>query len=421
MTLRKKIALLAVPGLLVAAAFTFAFVNAPANTLTFDVNPSIELVTNRLDDVIEINPLNDDAEALLKDYSPIDRDLEDVVNDLVDRMILTGYISGGQDNLVMITVQDNQANEALVDRVNKMIAAFLENKQIEATIVNKRLDVARDELNKDGISSGKLAVIETLLADDDRLSREALSEMKVSELVAVAKALDLKPSTLFDAVLDDDDFDDDDFDLDDDFSLDDDSDLNDDIDDDDSDLNDDSNNDDSDDDSNLDDDWKDDDHDSSDNDSDDDDDRSDDRNSVSSSPDSVSSASASASVNVTVSENVISADRARTIALNRVSGDIIKLSLDADDDDRPEYDVEILSGNLKYEIEIDAVTGQILKVESESVLNDDDRNELNDDAVLDDSDDDDHDVDEDDIEDDDEHDDDDNDDAENDDSDRDDD
>lgn len=409
MTIRKKIALLAVPGLLVAAAFTFAFVNAPANTLTFDVNPSIELVTNRLDEVIEINPLNDDAEALLEDYSQSDKDLEDVVNDLVDRMILTGYISGGQDNLVMITVQDNQANEALVDRVNKMIAAFLENKQIEATIVNKRLDVARDELNKDGISSGKLAVIETLLADDDRLSREELSQMKVSELVAVAKALDLRPSTLFDAVLDDDDFDDDDFDLDDDFNLDDNSDLNDDFNDDkDSDLEDDRD-DDSDDDSNLDDDWK-------------DDDRDDDRNSDSSSSDSVSSASAS--VNVTVSENVISADRARTIALNRVSGDIIKLSLDADDDDRPEYDVEILSGNLKYEIEIDAVTGQILKVESESVLNDDDRNEPNDDddAVLDDSDDRDEDDDHDDDDADDDHiNDDDNDDDDNDDSERDDD
>lgn len=409
MTIRKKIALLAVPGLLVAAAFTFAFVNAPANTLTFDVNPSIELVTNRLDDVIEINPLNDDAEALLKDYSPSDRDLEDVVNDLVDRMILTGYISGGQDNLVMITVQDNQANEALVDRVNKMIAAFLENKQIEATIVNKRLDVAREALNKDGISSGKLAVIEALMADDDRLSREVLSEMKVSELVAVAKALDLKPSTLFDVVLDDDDFDGDDFDLDDDFNLDDNSDLNDDFNDDkDSDLEDDRD-DDSDDDSNLDDDWK-------------DDDRDDDRNSDSSSSDSVSSASAS--VNVTVSENVISADRARIIALNRVSGDIIKLSLDADDDDRPEYDVEILSGNLKYEIEIDAVTGQILKVESESVLNDDDRNEPNDDddAVLDDSDDRDEDDDHDDDDADDDHiNDDDNDDDDNDDSERDDD
>lgn len=409
MTIRKKIALLAVPGLLVAAAFTFAFVNAPANTLTFDVNPSIELVTNRLDDVIEINPLNDDAEALLKDYSPSDRDLEDVVNDLVDRMILTGYISGGQDNLVMITVQDNQANEALVDRVNKMIAAFLENKQIEATIVNKRLDVAREALNKDGISSGKLAVIEALMADDDRLSREELSEMKVSELVAVAKALDLKPSTLFDVVLDDDDFDGDDFDLDDDFNLDDNSDLNDDFNDDkDSDLEDDRD-DDSDDDSNLDDDWK-------------DDGRDDDRNSDSSSSDSVSSASAS--VNVTVSENVISADRARIIALNRVSGDIIKLSLDADDDDRPEYDVEILSGNLKYEIEIDAVTGQILKVESESVLNDDDRNEPNDDddAVLDDSDDRDEDDDHDDDDADDDHiNDDDNDDDDNDDSERDDD
>ncbi len=415
MTIRKKIALLAIPSLLAVSAFTFAFLNAPANKITFDVNPSIELTTNRLDDVIEINPLNDDAEVLLKDYSPINRDLEDVVNDLVDRMILTGYISGGQDNLVMITVQDSQANEALVDRVNKTIAAYLENKQIEATVVNQKLDLAWEELNKDGISSGKLAVIETLMADDDHLSKEELSDMKVSELVALAKALDLKPSALFDTVFDND-FDDDNFDLNDDFDLDDDSDF--------------------DNDSDLDDDWDDDDRDDAIDDRDDDDnavnddefedddsddaadmndDSDDDRISVSNSSDSVSSAS----VNVPVSDNVISSDKAKAIALNRVNGDIIKLELDYDDD-QPEYEIKILSGSLNYEIEIDAVTGQILKVESESVL-DDDSDGLNnfddDDAVLNDrddnedddsDDDDDHDDDDDDHNNDDDYDDDDN-------------
>ncbi|MZQ99362.1 MAG: hypothetical protein GT601_16980 [Acidaminobacter sp.] len=390
MTIRKKIALLSIPSLLAVSAFTFAFLNAPANKITFDVNPSIELTTNRLDDVIEIKPLNDDAEALLKDYSPSDRDLEDVVNDLVDRMILTGYISGGQDNLVMITVQDSQANEALVDRVNKTIAAYLENKQIEATVVNQKLDLAWEELNKDGISSGKLAVIETLMADDDHLSKEELSDMKVSELVALAKALDLKPSALFDTVLDDD-FDDDNFDLNDDFDLDDDSDfdndsdLDDDWDDDDRDDAIDDRDDDSDDDDDNavnDDEFEDDD---SDDDADMNDDSDDDRISVSSNSDSVSSAS----VNVPVSDNMISSDKAKAIALNRVNGDIIKLELDYDDDDQPEYEIKILSGSLKYEIEIDAVTGQILKVESESVLDDDSDglNNFDDDAVLNDRDD----------------------------------
>ncbi|SCZ79013.1 PepSY domain-containing protein [Acidaminobacter hydrogenoformans] len=341
MTIKRKLSLLAIPGLLAASAFTFAFLNAPANTLTVDVNPSIELTTNRLDKVVEINPLNNDARSLLEGYTPSDRDLDDVVNDLVDRMILTGYITGGQDNVVMISVQDEAADQKLVDRVNKAIAAYLENKQIEATIVNKKLDIAREALNKDGVSSGKLAVVEALMNSDDSLSKEALADMKISELVALAKDLNIKPSTLFEAVLDrDDDFDD--FDLDDDF----------------------------DDDAYKDADDKDDQDDDRDDVWDDDQDDRDDRDDNWEKSDKPADDSSSASIKVTISDNVISAERARTIALQKVNGEIIKLALD-DDDDRMEYEVEILSNGIKYEMEIDAVTGSILEFESEAVFDDD--------------------------------------------------
>lgn len=368
MTIKRKLSLIAIPGLLAASAFTFAFLNAPANTLTVDVNPSIELTTNRLDKVVEINPLNDDARSLLDGYTPSDRDLDDVVNDLVDRMILKGYITGGQDNVVMISVQDEESDQKLVDRVNKAIAVYLENKQIEATIVNKKLDMAREALNKDGVSSGKLAVVEALMRSDDTLSKETLADMKISELVALAKDLNIKPSTLFEAVLDgDDDFDD--FDLDD--VLDDDFD----------------------DDAYDDDDEKDDQDDALDDERDDDrdDDKDDHDNNWEKSSSNTIDDSTSASVKVTISDNVISAERARTIALQKVNGEIIKLALD-DDDDRMEYEVEILSNGIKYEMEIDAVTGNILEFESEADFDDneawDDEDEDEDDDKDDDRDDD---------------------------------
>lgn len=364
MTIKRKLSLLAIPGLLAASAFTFAFLNAPASTLTVDVNPSIELTTNRLDKVVEINPLNSDARSLLEGYTPRDRDLDNVVNDLVDRMILTGYITGGQDNVVMISVQDEEADQKLVDRVNKAIAAYLENKQIEATIVNKKLDIAREALNKDGVSSGKLAVVEALMRSDDTLSKETLADMKISELVALAKDLNIKPSTLFEAVLDgDDDFDD--FDLDD--VLDDDFD----------------------DDAYDDDDEKDDQDDALDDERDDDrdDDKDDHDNNWEKSSSNTIDDSTSASVKVTISDNVISAERARTIALQKVNGEIIKLALD-DDDDRMEYEVEILSNGIKYEMEIDAVTGNILEFESEADFDDNEAWDDEDDRDYNDSDDD---------------------------------
>ena len=116
-----------------------------------DVNPSIEIVTNRLDRVLEINPLNDDAKDLLKGFNPKDKNLERTVNDLVDLMILTGHIKGGEDNIVMITVSDDSVDNKLVDKVNRAIMAMLENKQIEATILNQAISEKLRMKRKTGV------------------------------------------------------------------------------------------------------------------------------------------------------------------------------------------------------------------------------------------------------------------------------
>ena len=73
------------------------------------------------------------------DFNPRDKNLETTVNDLVDLMILTGHIKGGEDNFVMITVSDDSVDNRLVDKVNRAIKAMLENKQIEATILNQAI------------------------------------------------------------------------------------------------------------------------------------------------------------------------------------------------------------------------------------------------------------------------------------------
>lgn len=65
----------------------------------------------------------------------------------------------------------------------------------------------------------------------------------------------------------------------------------------------------------------------------------------------------------------ISTEQAKAIALDKSGGGevlYIKLDIDNDDfDDRAEYDVKILNNNSIYEMEIDAITGQITEYEIE--------------------------------------------------------
>ena len=66
------------------------------------------------------------------------------------------------------------------------------------------------------------------------------------------------------------------------------------------------------------------------------------------------------------SGKVISAEKAKSIALNRApsGATVVKCQLDRDDG-RTVYEVELRSGRMEYDCEIDAVSGQILKWESD--------------------------------------------------------
>ncbi|HAE41607.1 MAG TPA: hypothetical protein DCG34_01640, partial [Clostridiales bacterium] len=173
-------------GMMVVSLGVYSFLTAPANTLTVDVNPSIEITTSRLEKVLSIDPINQEARVLLKNFQIRDKNIENVINDLVDRMILTGYIAGGKDNLVMITVKDNNADPLLLDRVNALIAAFLENKQLEAKILSQT--IARNETNKSTasdleVSEGKLALMSKIVDYDDKITYELLSSASLKTLV----------------------------------------------------------------------------------------------------------------------------------------------------------------------------------------------------------------------------------------------
>lgn len=80
--------------LIAVAVLLGIIINQPAYTFTMDVNPSIEIKSNRLNKVVEINPLNEDAKNLLKDFKHKDKSLQKTIEDLADLMVLKGNRKG---------------------------------------------------------------------------------------------------------------------------------------------------------------------------------------------------------------------------------------------------------------------------------------------------------------------------------------
>lgn len=63
----------------------------------------------------------------------------------------------------------------------------------------------------------------------------------------------------------------------------------------------------------------------------------------------------------------ITAEKAQEIAMNKVgSGTLVKCELDYDDDTQKyKYEIEIKDGRIEYELDIDAVSGEIIKYEQD--------------------------------------------------------
>ncbi len=188
---RKMILMLPLLSIALVAGL-FYYLTVPSFRLTMDVNPSIEVVTNRLDQVVEVRALNEDAEKMLAGFTNETRTLESTVSELVDLMILGGFIDGGSDNVVMISVRDLEANEDKVLKVNEMIRAYLENKQIEATVLAGNLkDSAEESLTGREAAVGRLKELGVSLSVDD------LENMTLKELLEYYRAQDLNQEEIF--------------------------------------------------------------------------------------------------------------------------------------------------------------------------------------------------------------------------------
>jgi uncharacterized membrane protein YkoI len=69
--------------------------------------------------------------------------------------------------------------------------------------------------------------------------------------------------------------------------------------------------------------------------------------------------------NAAPKQTVISSEEAKKIALDNFAGTIVEMELD-DDDSRHNYEIKIVNGNRKAEIEIDAYTGKLIVLDIET-------------------------------------------------------
>lgn len=162
------------------------YLHSPNGMIALDVNPSIEIYTNHLGQVESVDAVNDDAKQVMAGYQLTDRNLETVIGNIVDRLILNGYLTTTDTNEILLSSNQSDASDALLSKANTAITNYLQEKQLEVGVVQQKVDMDNEaikEAHENHISTGKMALIKKLMKLSDEYTFDELKSATVKQLM----------------------------------------------------------------------------------------------------------------------------------------------------------------------------------------------------------------------------------------------
>ncbi len=175
-----------IASVIVLGVWVGIYLKSPSKVISLDINPSMEIHTNQLGQVVFVEPVNEDAKQVMAGYQLTDHNLENVINDIVDRLLLAGYLTSPDTNEIMISGDASGSSATLVGKINTTITDYLNEKHLEVKVLQQKLDVDKEDIEEahaNHISVGKMAMINKLVENNKELSVEELSDASVKQLM----------------------------------------------------------------------------------------------------------------------------------------------------------------------------------------------------------------------------------------------
>jgi len=177
----------------------------PDSHVDIDVNPGVEIVTNKKNKVLEVQPTNQDGASVIDGMNLKNTELKVAVNALIGSMVQKGYIQNDNTGILVTVRNDNEdkANKVKVEVLNDINTALSTN-SVQATVINQTVKTTVDAkkfATENNISIGKAVFVLNLAAKDSSLDAKELAKMKVSEIASlvVQKGIDIRDIVDYDS------------------------------------------------------------------------------------------------------------------------------------------------------------------------------------------------------------------------------
>lgn len=164
---------------------------APSKYISFDINPSVELVTNAFDKVIDANALNEDGIKILENLNLENKDVKEAVDLLTQSAIDNGYLQENLQNEILVTVATDDADEAVKtqNELGEVVKEELKEENLDKTpVTTENINMERHkEAERLGISPGKMNLIQKLEAVKPGIKYEDYSKKPVKDIMKEIK------------------------------------------------------------------------------------------------------------------------------------------------------------------------------------------------------------------------------------------
>lgn len=168
------------------------WVNTSASYVAVDINPSIVLTTNPWDKVVEVEALNEDAEALLVNLTLIGLQVDEAVELIVAEATEMGYIDLlAEGEVVMVTAYNrDKVDEKLSEKIRERVQERLENREMAVHVVGHEAVAEQKVLaNELGVTLGKVLFVQKMMEKYPELGGEELYTMPIKDIMAKVKEL----------------------------------------------------------------------------------------------------------------------------------------------------------------------------------------------------------------------------------------
>ena len=164
------------------------------------MNPSISLTLNTREEVLSANALNEEAQVVLGDMDLKGTDLNVAVNAIIGSMFQNGYLSDLQNSiLVSVENADEQRSAQLQAEISNAISSSFGSSGVGASVLSQTV-TETDELTQlaqtYGISVGKAALIQEVVAQDSTLTVESLAPLSINEIALISSSRNLTTNTV---------------------------------------------------------------------------------------------------------------------------------------------------------------------------------------------------------------------------------